>query len=308
MIHRSALWILMLFSNIAFAQSQTVQERLGYSKDTKLLIIHADDLGVSHSENKASIEVMEKGSVNSASIMVPCPWFPEIAAYAKIHPEADLGLHLTLTSEWKVYKWRPVTSSDQVPSLMDAQGYLNETTGAFIKAAKVSEVEKELRSQIDRAIQFGIDPTHFDAHMGAAISTGEFLQVLVKLGREYKVPVHVSKDFSRILNIDLSKFVTSKDVVVDRTIIASAPDYKNGMENFYTEKIKSLEPGLNVILLHAAYDNDEMQAVTIGYTDYGSAWRQQDVNFFTSEKCKKLLSDQKIKLVTWREIRDKLVR
>jgi chitin disaccharide deacetylase len=301
--------IVLLLINVATdAQQKTIQERLGYPKDTKLLIIHADDLGVSHSENKASISAMEKGSVTSASIMVPCPWFPEIAAYAKIHPDADLGLHLTLTSEWKVYKWRPVTSSDQVKSLMDAQGYLHETTGAFIKAAKVDEVEKELRSQIERAIQFGIDPTHFDAHMGAAISTPAFLEVFIKLGREYKVPVHVGKDFARYLNIDINKFITDKDVLVDRTIIASGETYKNGMENFYTEQIKSLQPGLNVILLHAAYDDTEMQAVTLGYTDYGSAWRQQDLNFFTSEKCKSLLADQKIKTITWKEIRDKLLR
>ncbi len=151
--------VLLTLSVAAAAQQQTIQERLGYSKDTKLLIIHADDLGVSHSENMASIHVMEKGVVNSASIMVPCPWFPEIAAYAKAHPEADLGLHLTLTSEWKVYKWRPVTPHDQVSSLLDAQGYLNETTVSFAKNAKVQEVEKELKGQVERAIQFGINPT-----------------------------------------------------------------------------------------------------------------------------------------------------
>jgi predicted glycoside hydrolase/deacetylase ChbG (UPF0249 family) len=298
----------VVFSIVAYAQQKTVQERLGYPKDTKLLIIHADDLGVSHAENMASIQAMEKGVVSSGSIMVPCAWLSEIAAYAKSHPNACLGLHLTLNAEWKVYKWGPVTPHDQVPSLLDGNGYLNESVEAFLKTAKAGEVERELRNQIERAKHFGIDPTHFDAHMGAAFSTEKFLETLIKLGHEYKVPVLISKDFSRVLNIDYTKFVTDKDVIVDRVIIASGRDYASGMENFYTQQIKSLQPGLNVLLLHAAYDNDEMKAITVDHEDYGAAWRQQDFNFFTSEKCKRLLADEKIKVVTWREIRDKIVR
>ena len=301
------LLFLLLGVGVAFGQ-QTMPERLGYPKDTKLLIIHADDLGVSHSENMASIHVMEKGVVSSGSIMVPCPWFPEIAAYAKSHPNADLGLHLTLTSEWKRYKWGPVSSHSEVSSLLDDQGYLSETTGGFLKRAKPADVEKELRSQIERAKQFGIDPTHFDGHMAAAISSPEFLEILLKLGREYKVPVHVGREFSQLFGFDFGKHMTEKDINVDRTIMASGPDYKKGMENFYTQQLKSLQPGLSVILLHAAYDNDEMQAVTVEYEDYGATWRQHDVNFFTSEKCKKLIAHEKIKVITWREVRDKLLR
>jgi chitin disaccharide deacetylase len=305
---RNCILLVLISYSTAFGQQKTIQERLGYSKDTKLLIIHADDLGVSHSENMASIHAMEKGVVSSASIMVPCPWFPEIAAYAKTHPDADFGLHLTLTSEWKLYKWRPVTPHDEVSSLLDEHGYLNETTGAFLKNAKAQDVEKELRNQIERAKQFGIDPTHLDSHMAAAISSSDFLQILLKLGREYKLPVHVGRQFSQLFGFDFAKHMTDSDIDVDHTIMASGPDYKNGMENFYTEQLKSLNPGLNVLLLHAAYDNDEMQAVTVQYVDYGATWRQADVNFFTSDKCKKLLAEEKIKVITWREIRDKIIR
>jgi len=292
----------------SFSQQKTIQERLGYPKETKLLIIHADDMGVSHSENAASIYTMEKGVVTSGSIMVPCPWFPEIAEYAKGHPDADIGLHLTLTSEWKNYKWGPVTSPDKIPSLLDEQGYFNSTTSALMKNGKAEEVERELRGQIERAIKFGINPTHFDPHMAGAVSTPEFLKVLIKLGHEYKVPVLLSTELAKLFKINLADYTTEKDIVIDRFVMATYETYKYGMDNFYTEQIKSMTPGLNTILLHAAYDDAEMKAVTAGHIDYGATWRQDDVTFFTSDKCKKLLADEKIRLITWKEIRDKLIR
>src|ERR1700733_2619407 len=102
---------------------KTIAERLGYPADSKLLIIHADDLAVAHSEDAASFDALDKHAVTSASIMVPCPWLTEVAAYAKAHPDMDLGLHLTLSSEWKDYRWGSVAPRDQVPSLFDSSGY-----------------------------------------------------------------------------------------------------------------------------------------------------------------------------------------
>src|SRR5689334_1884409 len=119
-----ALTFIGLIAFIGAISQPTLQEKLGYKKDAKLLIIHADDLGVAHSVNDASEMVMEKGSVTSASIMVPCPWFSEIAAYARSHPKADLGLHLTLTSEWKYYKWGSIASKTEVPGLINKNGFL----------------------------------------------------------------------------------------------------------------------------------------------------------------------------------------
>lgn len=293
----------------SIAQNKTIQERLGYSKDTKLLIIHADDIGVSQSENAASIYAMEKGSVSSGSIMVPCPWMGDIAAYVRVHPNADLGLHLTLTSEWKNYKWGTVTPVSQVSSLVNANGFLYSDTDSMYAHAKPEELEKEIRAQIERAKQFGIDPTHFDAHMGCLFIAPAYLQLLIKLGREYKVPVLLNTEaFKLLYNIDLSKYISDKEVLVDKVFMAQPGDYKNGMNNFYPGIFKSLQPGLSCILLHAAYENPEMQAVTIDHPDYGAAWRQADFNFFTSAACRSLLEQEKIKLITWKEIRDKLFR
>ena len=300
---------LVLFIISASAQQKTIQERLGYSKDTKLLIIHADDLGVSQSENAASIYAMEKGSVSSGSIMVPCPWMGEIAAYARSHSNADLGLHLTLTSEWEQYKWPAVTPVNEASSLVNKNGFLYSATDSLYMHANIKEIEKEIRAQIERAKQFGIDPTHFDAHMGCMFGTTAYLEVLIKLSREYKVPVLLNKDaFKMMYNIDISKYTNDKDVLTDRIFMAQPNDFKTGMANYYTQSIKSIQPGLNCILLHAAYENNEMKAVTINHPDYGAAWRQADFNFFISKECSDLIKQQKIKIITWKEIRDKLIR
>lgn len=304
-----ALQFFLYLGTIAALQAQqlTLPEKLGYSKDTRLLIIHSDDLGVSHSENSASIQAMEKGSVNSASIMVPCPWFPEIAAYARTHPNADFGLHLTLTSEWKNYKWDPVTDKSEVPGLVNKQGFMFESVDSLYRSASPWEVEKELRAQIERAKQFGIDITHLDSHMGSLFGNPEYLKILVKLGREYKVPVMLSRMFSMVFNANLDGIISDKDVLVE-AFSAGPADYKNGMEKYYTQVIKNLKPGVNILIIHIAYDDKESQAITIDHPDWGAAWRQADFNFFTSENCKKLLKEQNIRLITWREIRDKLYR
>jgi chitin disaccharide deacetylase len=294
---------ILLLVSIVHAQ-QTVQERLGYPKNTKLLIIHADDIGVSHSENAATFQAMEKGVVNSASIMMPCSWVPEVADYAKRHPEADLGLHLTLTSEWKHYKWGPLLQNE-VKSLLTEEGYLTDGSVNLAEKAKVDEVEKELRAQIALARQLGIDITHLDSHMGILFMSPELAQTYVKLGRELKVPVLLT---NRGFGPDLRQLVTDKDVVADNVYILTPADYAKGSAGYYTNVLKNMQPGLNVILLHAAFDDAEMKAVTVDHPDYGAAWRQADYDFFTSAECKKLLKDQNIQLITWRAIRDKLLR
>ena len=118
-IHVSAVLLGSAFlwrSNERRVSAQSLVERLGYPAGTKLIIIHADDLGETHAVNAAAMQALERGAVNSASMMVPCPWFPEIADFAKSHPDADLGLHLTLTSERVYYRWGPVAPADQVSS------------------------------------------------------------------------------------------------------------------------------------------------------------------------------------------------
>ncbi len=300
--------LLITLTYINLIPAQTIQEKLGYPKDAKLVIIHADDVGVSNSQTEASISALENGCVNSASIMVPCPWFPKAAAYAAAHSEADFGLHITLTSEWKYYKWGPITEHSQVSSLLNNQGYFYSTVDSLLQYAKPQEVETEIRNQVKRALLFGINPTHLDAHMFAAIDNINFLKAYLKIGHEFKIPVFIPRSVESSLHIKLDTLTSSKDVIVDYIISMSPEDYKSGAKNFYVSSLQNIKSGLTYFFIHTAYDDEEMKAITEGFTDWGSQWRQQEYNFFSSPECKQLLDKNKIHLVTWKEIRDNITR
>src|SRR5438067_6179706 len=151
---QSLLWssvVSFLLVSTLPAQTKTIAERLGHPANAKLLILHADDLAVAHSVDAASFAALDSGAISSASIMVPTPWITEVAAYARAHPDADLGLHLTLTSEWRTYRWGSVESKDKVPSLLDSSGTLPSESAPVATTAKPAEVEREIRAQVERA-------------------------------------------------------------------------------------------------------------------------------------------------------------
>ena len=153
------------------------------------LVIHHDDLGGSHSANMAFVELVDVGVVTCGSVMVPGPWFSEVVEIAHRRPDLDIGVHLTLTSEFPCYRWRPLTCGR---SLVDAFGYFwSDLTGA--RTAEPEEVYIELKAQIDTAIAAGIDVTHLDSHMGT-IWQPEFIDVYLQLGQEYHLPIVVTRD------------------------------------------------------------------------------------------------------------------
>src|SRR3954462_11372263 len=153
-----ALLLLGLFSALQVeVAAQTLADRLGYPPGTKLIIVHADDLAETHAVDAAAMNAFQSGAINSASVMVACPWFPEMADYAKSHPDADFGLHLTLTSERVYYRWGPVAPADKVPSLLDENGYFHHDW-EHNEHINPQEVEIELRAQIERALAMGVRP------------------------------------------------------------------------------------------------------------------------------------------------------
>jgi predicted glycoside hydrolase/deacetylase ChbG (UPF0249 family) len=293
-----ALASLVIASTMS-AQTPTVAERLGHPRGAKLLILHADDLGVAHSENAASFDALDKGNVNSASIMIPTPWVTEVAEYAKKHPDADLGLHLTLTSEWETYRWGSTAPRDQVPSLHDADGTLPRGTRTVATRAKLDEVERELRAQIDRAYAIGIKPTHVDSHMGALFTTPELMATYVKVARSYKLPF---LGFISPPRPGTRAVVTQQDIVPDTVLIADERVPQERWKEFYLDAIKHLKPGLTELIVHLGYDDAELRAVTVNHPAYGAAWRQRDVDVLGSPEFKQALKDNGVVLVTWREI------
>jgi predicted glycoside hydrolase/deacetylase ChbG (UPF0249 family) len=291
------------FYSCTFGQDRNLAEKLGYPKNAKLLIIHADDVGLSHSEDSATITAFEKGAINSASIMVPCPWFPEIAAYAKRHPEFDYGIHSSFTSEWKNYKWDGSSSSGDIPSLLAKDGYLYNSVEDFGKNAKPEEVEKEMRAEIEKARAFGIKITHLDNHMGSILASPELIKIYQKLGKEYKLPVLIPISMIQAMAPQLLKYIdTAGAVIVNNLIMAYAGMPGANWKQFYDGQIRNLKPGLNELIFHLAYDNDEMKAITIDHPDYGSAWRQRDLDYAMSDDFKKILKSNNIYLVTWGDI------
>lgn len=303
----SALWlssfVFLLALNLS-AQTQTnvrtVAERLGYPADSKLLILHADDLAVAHSEDTASFDALNSGAVSSASIMVPCPWLTEVADYAKAHPDADLGLHLTLTSEWKTYRWGSVDSSDKVPSLLDPAGTFWSTSELVAAKAKPAEAEREIRAQIERALAVGIHPTHLDTHMGSLFSSPDLFAAYVKVAHEYHLPflvVKITDQRAKFLSL-----LSPNDVVLDAVLIAGPGLRPEQANDFYLKAIKNLQPGFNEMIVHLGHDDAELQAVTVDHDAFGAAWRQRDFDIVNSPQFKQALRDNHIVLVKWRDL------
>jgi chitin disaccharide deacetylase len=306
--HRKRISILCLLASTAFnahaqgpTKTKALAERLGYAPDAKLLIVHADDVGMTHSVNAATIKALDTGLVNSASIMVPCPWFPEIADYAKSHPDIDFGLHLTLTSERVYYRWGPVASIGKVPSLVDEHGYFRHDWPRDLRIDP-QDAELELRAQIDRAYAMGVRPTHLDSHQYRLIDTSkELFEVFVRLGHSYKLPIFVTRDWFA-QNPYLETSLAPGDIVIDHTVTISPSLPPEKWAEFYTTALKNLQPGITEFVIHVAFDNDELKAASRERDTWGAAWRQRDFDFFTSQQFRALLEQQNIKLVTWRQL------
>ena len=285
----------------AVAQNNpTVQERLGSPASARLLIIHADDLGMNHSVNRAIFEALDKGWVTSASILVPCPWFPEVVRYAKNHPDADLGIHQALNSEWNDFRWGPVSPKDKVPSLLDAQGYLPLDTPEVAKNAKVSEVETELRAQIDRAQASGVNLTHLDSHMGTLFASPDFFKVYLHMGYAYGLPVLFESVTPRQLPPGYE--VPSNEILVDSVLQMTPGVSAKDWLDWYKKTLTPLKPGVYQLIVHLAYDDEEMRGATWDHPDWGAAWRQHDLDMVKSPEFRQFLKDQGFVLVKWKDL------
>src|SRR6266850_4021054 len=237
------------------AERGSLAERLGYKATDKLLIINGDDCGMCHAANVATIESLEKGLMRSATIMVPCPWFPEIAAYAKQHPDKDFGLHLCHTSEWVKYRWGPVAARAQVPGLVDPDGYLWRDVPDVYAHATPEEALIEAQAQIKRALAAGIDVTHLDSHMGTLQFDPRYLTMYLQLGVEFDLPLRMASQATMVKfgQPGLRDQFKSKGIIFpDYFVYDELKDEAKGVKSFWLEIIKTLKPGVTELYIHAA--------------------------------------------------------
>jgi chitin disaccharide deacetylase len=294
---------------LSMSAGSTVQEQLGYPADAKLLIIHADDLGMSYGTNVATFEAMEKGVVTSASVMMPTPWVQQVVEYAAAHPAIDLGVHLTLTAEWKYFRWAPLLGKHQVPSLVTPLGVFHRNVPAFLAAADVAEVEREARAQIEHALALGLDVTHFDVHMGSMRAASHVADVYVRLGDEYGVPVRWQRgEHGSIDDPAVRARIARHAGLLDAVYQATPDTYPDGMTDYYNEVLRTLRPGLNMLVLHLAFDDVEAQAMTLEHPLWGARWRQIDYEWAMSAETRRRIEAEGIILIGLREVREKLFR
>lgn len=279
-------------------------ERLGQPADARLLVIHADDLGMAHSVNRATFEALQHGWITSASIMVPCPWFPEAARFAREHPEMDLGIHLVLNSEWTSYRWGPLSPRDAVPSLLDGDGYLpllETTVGA---QARPAEAEREIRAQVERARAAGVRITHLDSHMGALFQSAGLLEAYLRVGADHGVPVLIERTGARGGERSPFAAAASGHALVDQ-VVSMSPGVATGAADWlaaYRKILTPLPPGVHQLIVHLGYDDEELRGATADHPDWGAAWRQADLDLVRSQAFRDFLREQRFVLVGWKDL------
>jgi len=282
-------------------RTRSTAELLGYAAEARLMIINADDFGMCHAENAATIAGLQQGACSASTIMVPCPWFEEAAAFARQTPHADLGVHITHTSEWDTYKWGPVSGRSAVPSMVDAHGYFYRDAEAFYAHAQLDHTEQETRAQIERALSAGIDVTHLDSHMGTMQLDATYHALYVRLAAEYRLPIRMASR-TWMHDMGMGQIVEQADrlgVLSPDHFWFGGPPAPLDTAAYWTQLLRRLKPGVNELYIHVAADEPEMHAVC-------DAWGQRvaDHRFFTAPATRALLHDLGIILIGYRPLRE----
>src|SRR5271155_4473366 len=286
-------------------ETKSTAERLGYDASARVLILNADDFGMCHDQNEGVMRGLKEGLFTSSTILVTCPWFEEAAAFARKNPDADLGVHLTLTAEWDSYKWGPVRGARAVPSVVGASGYLWQTVAQVYEHARLDEAEAELRAQIEKALAAGIDVTHLDNHMGTLQLRADYHEIYARLAGEYRVPIRLAS--RRRIGIEgMGAILDQLDVagvVTPDHLVFSGPPSVAQTEAYWTNLIRTLKPGVTEILCHPAIARDELKTCA-----RDAMQREVDLRYFTSDKTRRLIMDEGVEMVGFRELRDLMRR
>ncbi|TDB68990.1 polysaccharide deacetylase family protein [Arundinibacter roseus] len=308
---------------LAQGPTPTYAEQLGFPAGKKVIIMHVDDVGMSYDSNEGAIQAIRNGVATSLSVMMPCAWVPGFVHYLKQNPDLDAGLHLTMTSEWKDYRWGPLAGKPTVKGLVDTEGALWPSVADVVKNASPDEVETEIRAQLERARTMGFEPTHMDSHMGTLFATPAFLQRYIKVGIEEKIPVMFPGGHNTAIRVDerMSGDMYALTQTVGKQLWAAglpvlddlhnvsygwklpedpAPS-KEKLQAFKTQKyidgLASLKPGLTMVIMHCT-DPTEVFPIISGSTQT----REGDLLAMIDPKLKAYIEKEGIILTTFREV------
>ncbi len=287
--------------------------RLGFSPEDKVIIFHGDDLGMCHAMNSAFMEIASVAPTACGSVMVTCPWFNEIVGFAQNHPEADIGVHITLTSEWQNYRWRPISTLDPKSGLLDEEGYLWADVESLHSHMDPDAAIAEMKAQVEYALNAGIDVTHIDTHMGAVVHPALF-PAYVELGLTYRVPVMLPRPSEELISRHgippetvetlqnlLERLERTQDLpIIDH--LASLYDVPPARrEAEYRKTVESLPPGLTHFIYHAAMPGAEIEAISPKEDREG---RIADYRAFSHPDIWEWLKAHRVHIIGYRTLRD----
>ncbi|MGK2861735.1 MAG: polysaccharide deacetylase family protein [Chitinophagaceae bacterium] len=322
------IFILIAYLTISNAQSPatTYAEKMGYPKGARVLILHIDDAGMSYDSNEGAILALTKGVANSVSVMMPCPWVPSFVEFLKKNPEVDAGLHLTLTSEWKKYRWGPLMGRTAVPGLTDKEGAMWPSVADVVRHAAPEEVFSEIKAQLERARIMGFEPTHFDSHMGTLFASPEFMKEYIKLGIDNRIPVMMPAGHNTLIAAQMKmpeeqvQQIRETGLALWNAGLPVLDDLHNDTYGWnatkeinkddkklqawktkkYIEAIKSLKPGVTMMIMHCTSPTEVFKHIS----DSGPV-RKGDMLVMLDPEFKKALINENIILTTWRELMER---
>ena len=283
--------------------------RLGFEKEERVVVIHVEDIGLCRTGDEGAVLALEDAAT-CGSVMVPCPAFPEMAAVARSRRDLDLGVHLTLNAEYETFRWGPLR--DDVPGLVSPDGGMWRTLEETVASASPEEVDRELRAQVDRALESGIDVTHLDAHMGTALHP-KFVEVYAGLALHYQLPAFIPRiDIAWLESRGLGERYEPFARLIDRMERQGFPIFdqfdadslsfapgEGAQHN--ARRVDSLRPGLSFLILHAARGAPELESIS-------PRWRQRDEEhrIYSDGTMERTLDRAGVRRIGMRPLRDLL--
>ncbi|MFX0015453.1 MAG: polysaccharide deacetylase family protein [Promethearchaeota archaeon] len=287
-------------------------KKLGFSPTDKVVIIHIDDMGFSHSSNVASFECLDFGVATCGSVIVPSPWFLETASICQKNPQYDVGVHLTLTCEYDLYRWRALSSIDMESGLLDNEGCLWRTTAEAITHVTPEAAKIEMKTQVQYALAHGVDVTHIDTHMGTVLDP-KFIESYLELASEFQIPSFLPRlSREEIIELGFAEYAdlymellpqleANGTILIDQIIIDTGGEQLDKVE-YYHNRMAEIKPGLTHILFHPAKMSSELKSITPD----SAVWRNQDYIAFTDERIKESIEEYDFNLIGYRKLRDYL--